>query len=164
MMRGLLVILLALALPSSAVAGASFTFTVNTTSPVTAPGITLTGDDQTKTFTMSYTVAYTGGQNTAGWNVQAASTALTSGTNTLPALEVTGVTSGACTGGACVNPTNSITWPVTLSATSTRIFNAAVNTGRGTVVLTATYQVSYPANALPGTYSATVTLTGATGP
>lgn len=162
-MRRLVVILLALALPSTA-AAASFSFTVNTTSPVTAPGITLTGDDQTTTFTMSYTVAYTGGLNTAGWNVQAASTTLTAGTNTLPAMKVTGVTSGACTGGACVNPTNSITWPVTLSTTSTKIFNAAAGTGKGTVVLTATYQVSYPANALPGTYSATVTLTGATGP
>jgi hypothetical protein len=32
------------------------------------------------------------------------------------------------------------------------------------VVLTATFQLTYPANALPGTYTATVTLTGATGP
>jgi len=162
-MRRLLVVLLLLAAPSTA-AAASFTFTVNTASPITAPGITLSGDDQTKTFTMSYTVAYTGGGNTAGWNVQAASTTLTSGSNTLPAMQVTGVTNANCTGGGCVNPTNSITWPVTLSTTSTRIFNAAAGTGKGTVVLTATYQVSYPANALPGTYSATVTLTGATGP
>jgi hypothetical protein len=162
-MRRLLVVLLLLGAPSTA-AAASFTFTVNTASPITAPGITLSGDDQTKTFTMSYTVAYTGGQNTAGWNVQAASTTLTSGANTLPAMKVTGVTNANCTGGGCVNPTNSITWPVTLSTTSTRIFNAAATTGQGTVVLTATYQVSYPANALPGTYSATVTLTGATGP
>ena len=73
-------------------------------------------------------------------------------------MKVTGVTNANCTGVGCVNPTNSITWPVTLSTTATRIFNAAANTGKGTVVLTATYQVSYPANALPGTYSATVTL------
>ena len=53
---------------------------------------------------------------------------------------------------------------MTLSTTATKIYNAAANTGKGTVVLTPTYQVSYPANALPGTYSATVTLTGATGP
>jgi hypothetical protein len=162
-MRRLLAVLLLLATPSTAGA-AAFNFTVNTASPVTAPGITLNGDDQTTTFTMSYTVAYTGNGNNAGWNVQAASTPLTSGANTLPALQVTGVTSANCSGGGCVNPTNSITWPVTLSTTSTRIFNAASKTGQGTVVLTATYQVSYPANALPGTYSATVTLTGATGP
>ncbi len=154
---------LVLALPSSAIA-ATFTFTVNTASPVTAPGVTLNGDDQTKTFTMQYTVAYTGGSNSAGWNVQAASTTPTSGTRTLPALKVTALTNANCTGGGCVNPTNSITWPVTLGTTAKRIYNAAANTGKGTVVLTATYQVSYPANAYSGTYSATVTLTGATGP
>jgi hypothetical protein len=31
-------------------------------------------------------------------------------------------------------------------------------------MLTPTYQISYPANTLPGTYTATVTVTGATGP
>jgi hypothetical protein len=113
---------------------------------------------------MQYTVAYTQGQNTAGWNVTASATTPTSGSNTLPALAVTGVTNGNCTGGACVNPTNSITWPITLSGTAQKIFNADVNTGRGTVVLTATFQMTYPANALPGTYSSVVTVNGATGP
>ncbi len=159
----MLVILVALAVPTSA-AAAQFNFTVNTTSPVTVPGVTLNGDDQTKTFPMQYTVAYTGGNNTAGWNVQAASTTLTSGGKTLPAMKVTGVTNANCTGSGCVNPTNNVTWPITLGATGARIFNAATNTGTGTVVLTATFQLTYPANALPGTYTATVTLTGATGP
>ena len=159
----LLALLAALVVVPGATA-ATFTFTVNTTSPVTAPGITLSGDDQSSTFTMQYTVAYTGGGNTAGWNVTASSTTLTSGSNTLPAMQVTNVSNANCTGGGCVNPTNSITWPVTLSTTAQKIFNAAVNTGKGTVVLTATYKVSYPANAIPGTYSATVTLTGQTGP
>ena len=113
---------------------------------------------------MKYTVKYTGSGNIAGWNVQASSTTLTSSGKTLPAMKVTSVTSANCTGGGCVDPTNSIAWPVTLSTTATTIFNAAANTGKGTVVLTPTYEVSYPANALPGTYSATVTLTGATGP
>ncbi len=162
-MSRLLLVLLLLAAPSTA-AAATFTFTVNTASPVAAPGVTLTGNDQTKTFTMQYTVAYTGKGNTAGWNVQAASTTLTSSGKTLPALQVTGVARGNCTGTGCVNPTNSITWPVTLGATATRIYNAAAKTGKGTVVLTPTYQVSYPANVFAGTYSATVTLTGATGP
>lgn len=156
-------VLLALAAVPAAY-GATFTFTVNTTSPVTAPGVTLSGDDQTKTFTMQYTVAYTGGGNTAGWNVTASATTPTSGLNTLPALVVTGVTNANCTGGGCVNPTNSITWPITLSGTAQKIFNAAANTGKGSVVLTATYQMTYPANAMPGTYASVVTLNGATGP
>lgn len=162
-MRSLAAALLALTLVPAAY-GATFSFTVNTASPVTAPGVTLNGDDQTKSFTMQYTVAYTQGQNTAGWNVTASATTPTSGSNTLPALAVTGVTNGNCTGGGCVNPTNSITWPITLSGTAQKIFNADVNTGRGTVVLTATFQMTYPANALPGTYSSVVTVNGTTGP
>ena len=43
------------------------------------PGVTLNGDDQTKSFTMAHTVANTGSGNTAGWNIQVASTTLTSG-------------------------------------------------------------------------------------
>ena len=160
-MRTLLIILVALAVPSTAVAA---TLTVSAPSTVTVPGITLNGDDQTKTFTMAHTVSYTGGNNNAGWNVQVASTTLTSGSKTLPAMQVTGVTSANCTGSGCVNPTNSVTWPVTLGTTGVKIFNAAANTGKGSVVLTATYQLTYPANALPGTYTATVTVTAASGP
>jgi hypothetical protein len=128
------------------------------------PGITLNGDDQTKTFTMAHTVTYTAPSNTAGWNIQVASTTLTSGAKTLPALQVTGVTSANCTGTGCINPTNSVTWPVTLGTTGVKIFNAAANTGKGSVILTATYQLIYPANALPGTYTATVTVTAVSGP
>jgi hypothetical protein len=160
--RTLLVLLAALAVPSIAVAAP--TLVVNTASPVTAPGVTLNGDDQTKTFTMSYTVTNTGAGNTVGWNVQVSSTTLTSSGKTLPAMQVTGVSSANCTGSGCVNPTNSITWPMTLSTTAAKIFNAAANTGKGSVVLTPTYQVSYPANALPGTYTATVTVAVASGP
>lgn len=163
-MRRLAVGLLALVVTPGAMAAASFTFTVNTASPLTVAAVTLSGDDQTKSFTIQSTVAYTGGGNTAGWNVTAAATTPTAGSNTLPAMRVTGVTNANCTGGGCVNPTNSITWPITLSTTAQKIFNAAVNTGTGTVVLTSTFQLSYPANIFPGTYSSTVTLLGATGP
>ncbi len=159
-MRTLLVILVALAVPSTALAA----FSVTAPGTVTVPPITLNGDDQTKTFTMAHTVKNTGSGNTAGWNIQVASTTLTSGAKTLPALQVTGVTSANCTGGGCVNPANSITWPVTLGTTGVKIFNAAANTGKGSVILTATYQLIYPANALPGTYTATVTVTAVAGP
>ncbi|HZT91782.1 MAG TPA: hypothetical protein VFA05_07075 [Gaiellaceae bacterium] len=162
-MRILAATLLAALVAAPAALGASFTFTVNTTSPVTAPGVTLNGDDQTTTFTMSYTVAYTGGNNNAGWHVSASSTALTSGSATLPAMQVTTVAE-ACGGSCTTAPNNSVTWPVTLGTTAQEIYNAATTTGRGTFSLTPTFQVSYPANAQPGTYSATVTVTGATGP
>jgi hypothetical protein len=161
-MRWLLAALLAVIVVPVA-AGATFTYSVTTASPVTAPGITLSGDDQTKTFTIVSQVAYTGGNNTAGWNVQASSTTLTSGSNTLPPLDVTAGTF-ACASSCTTNPTSSVTYPVTLSGTAQRIYNAAANTGRGTFNVTNTFQVTYPANAIAGTYSCTVTLTGTTGP
>jgi hypothetical protein len=161
-MSRLLVLMLALAVtPAAAAATLSIKIAATT---VTAPSVTLNGIDQTSTFTIAATEAYTGGGNTAGWNVTAASATLTSGANTLPALIVTTVARGNCTGSGCVNPTNSITWPITLSTTPQKIYNAAATTGKGTVILTGTYQVNYPSNALPGTYTAVVTVATATGP
>jgi hypothetical protein len=162
-MRRLAVILLALAVAPGA-AAATFTFTVSTASPVTAPGVTLNGVDQTKTFTIVTRVAYTGAGNTAGWKVQASSTVPTSGSNTLPYFTVT-AGSFACAFSCTTNPTTSgIGFPITLSGTAQTIYNAAANTGRGTFDITSTYQVSYAANKFPGTYAATVTLVGSTGP
>jgi hypothetical protein len=163
----LLLLLLALGVVPSA-AAATLTLTVLTSSPVTAPAVTLSGDDQTKTFTMFYSVAYTGAGNTLGWNVTAASTTLTSPTpvKTLDAMTITGVTSSACSGGGCNNPANTITYttPITLTTSPQKIFNATAGTGKGTVLLTATYSLVYWAKALPATYSATVTVAAATGP
>lgn len=160
-MRLLLVVALALVIVPSAAAG--FTYSVTTKSPVTAPGVTLNGDDQTATFDVVSRVAYVGPGNTAGWKVTAAATTLTSGSNTLPALVVTAGTF-ACVSGCTTSPTSSVTYPVTLSTTAVRVYNAAANTGRGTFDVTNTFQVTYPANALPGTYTATLTLAGSTSP
>lgn len=160
-MRWLL--LLAVALVVTPAANAAFSISISGTK-VTAPGITLNGVDQTSTFTVDATVTNTGSGNTAGWNMTAASATLTSAGKTLPALEITTVDAAACTGSGCVDPTNSVTWPITLSTTPVKIYNAAPNTGEGKVVLTGTFQVTYPANALPGTYKAVVTLATALGP
>ena len=63
------------------------------------------------------------------------------------------------------NPTpTGISYPITLSATAQTIYNASANTGRGTFSVTSTFQLTYPASTTAGTYSATITLTGATGP
>jgi hypothetical protein len=156
------VVLAALVTVPSA-AAATFSITVTTPSPLTAPGITLSGDDQTKTFAVVTQVAYTGTSNTAGWNVQAGSTQPQSGTNTLPFFVVT-AGSFACASSCTTNPTNGITYPRTLSATAQKVYNAAANTGRGTFNVTNTYAVSYPAKTIAGAYSSTLTLTGATGP
>ena len=155
---------IALLLAAQPAAAATFTFSLVTTSPVTAPTVTLTGDDQTKTVTIVTQVAYTGTSNTAGWNVQAAaSTPTASGGATLPALRVT-AGSSSCASSCTTSPTSSITYPITLSGTAQKIYNAAANTGRGTFNITNTYQLTYPASTVTGTYSSTVTLTGTTGP
>ena len=162
MTRPLLVVLCSLVFVSGA-AAASFNFTASTT-PVTVPTVTLSGLDQTKTFTIANTVAYTGGSNNAGWKVQASATAPTLGSNTLPALKVT-AGAATCQGTCTTNPTNSIAYPLTLTGTAQTIFNAATNTGQGTFTVTSTFQLSYAANLLNlGTYVSTVTLTGSTGP
>jgi hypothetical protein len=162
-MRPVLAALLALTFVGGA-AAATFTFTVTTASPITVATVTLSGVDQTKSFTIANTVAYTGGNNSAGWNVQASATAPTSGTNTLPALKVT-AGSAVCQGTCATAPTSSVTYPpIVLSTTAVRVFNAAGSTGQGTFTVTNTFQVTYPANIYPGTYASTVTLTGGTGP
>jgi hypothetical protein len=161
-MRRLLVPLLALvAVPT---ATAAFSVTLNSTSPQTFAAVTLNGIDQTKTLPITITVANTGGGNGTGWSVTAAAAAPTSAAGTLSPLQVTAVSAAACTGGQCVNPTNNITPPVTLSASSVKIFNAAAGTGTGTVVLTATLQMTYDAKALPATYTSSLTVTGSTSP
>ena len=164
MTRALLAAALALAVAPGAYAASSLTLSVLTSSPVNVAAVTLNGLDQTNTFTVVTSVAYTGGQTTAGWNVTAAASPPTSGSNTLPGLQVTNVVAGTCTGGGCTNPTNTVTWAVPLTSTPAKIFNAAAGSGQGTVSLTSTYQVTYPANALPGTYSTTVAYAVATGP
>lgn len=163
-MRWLLALFAALALAPGASAAAKFTFSVDTPSPITAPGVTLNGVDQTSTFTMQYTVAYTGGGNSAGWTVQAAATVPSSGGSTLPALQVTSVSNAPCSGGNCADPVNSVRTPVALGTGAAPIFNAAPGSGQGTVVLTATYLLTFPADALAATYSSTVTVTASAGP
>jgi hypothetical protein len=162
-MRSLLVLLPALVFVGGATA-ATFSFAVTTASPVTVATVTLNGVDQTQTFSIANTVAYTGGNNTAGWNVQASATTPTSGSNTLPALKVTAGTA-VCQGTCATGPTSSVSYPpIVLSTAAVRIFNAATSTGQGTFTVANTFLVTYPANIYPGTYVSTVTLTGGTGP
>ena len=161
-MRLLLVALSSLMVVSSA-AGATFNYSVATPSPVTVTGVTLNGVDQQKTFTIASTVQYTGGNNSAGWKVQASATAPTAGSNTLPPLQVTAGTF-SCVSACNTDPTSGVTYPIVLTSTAQTIYNAAANTGRGTYTVTNTFSLDYVANALPGTYSSTVTLTGSTGP
>src|SRR6476660_8196423 len=105
-MRRLLVVVLALVIVPSATA--AFSVTLNNASPVTAPGVTLNGVDQTQTFTLSITVSDANPGSGNGWNVSMAATAPTNGANVLPPLVVTNVAAAACTGGSCVNASNAV--------------------------------------------------------
>jgi hypothetical protein len=162
-MRRLLAPVLAALILAPAGFAATFTFTVFTASPVTAATVTLNGDDQSQTVTVVGEVAYTGTGNTAGWHMTASATVPTSGSRTLPALVVS-AGGFQCVTGCTTNPTNGIAYPLTLSTTAQKVYNAAANTGRGTFYIGNSYVISYPANAIPGTYTSTVTLAGATSP
>ena len=161
-MRRPLVVLLGLIVVPTATA--AFSVTLTSTSPQTFAGITLNGVDQTKTLNLSVAVVNTGATNTTGWQVTMASTLPTFGGNTLTALKVTNVTRANCTGAGCVNPTNNVTWPVSLATGGTKIYNAAAGTGKGSVVLTPTVQMTYDADAIAGTYTATLTVAGSLSP
>jgi hypothetical protein len=160
-MRRLLPFLLALVVVPSASA-AQFTFSILTSSPLSV-GVTLSGDDETTTFTIDTEVSSTNG-NKAGWKVQASATTPSSGSYTLPALVVTGG-SESCISACTVNPTLSgVSYPITMSGSAQTIYNAAANTGTGDFDVANTFRVAVPANTIAGTYSSTVTLSGSTGP
>jgi hypothetical protein len=85
------------------------------------------------------------------------------------ASSVTGVTATCASGTTCTNPTNSISYPLTVPAagtapTAVKLFNAAANTGMGSFTVTPTVQVSIPANTYAGTYTSTVTVAVVSGP
>ncbi|HEV7641543.1 MAG TPA: WxL domain-containing protein [Gaiellaceae bacterium] len=101
----------------------------------------------------------------AGWNLTVSATTFSdSASHTLAPGTVTGV-SAACVGGnACTAATNAVSYPITLSGTAAKFFNASANTGLGKVNVTPTIDVAIPGNAFAGTYTSTVTLAAVSGP
>ena len=165
MRRAVLVLLLLLAAaPAAYAANGVLSFAVTTASPLTAPGITLTGDDQSATFSIVTQITYTGNQNQAGlgWTLQASATRPTNGTTTLPAFQVT---AGSYTCTTCsANPDNPISssYPITLTGSPQTIYNSSPKLGRGVYDVTSTFEIDYPGGATKGSYTATVTLTAST--
>ena len=169
---------LALVLTAVAVAG-----TVTATATVTGAGAlslshgttatisdTLDGSDQSVNYTLPLTMNDLRGTGT-GWNLTMTSTSFTNGTQTL-ATNTSSIASAAsaCTvGGACTNPTNSITYPLTVPAAASapaavKVFNAALNTGMGRFTITPSINVSIPGNSYAGTYTSTLTIAAISGP
>jgi hypothetical protein len=160
--------LLTATVASLALCAAAFAAPTVTTPATASFSVTLNGVDRTGTYTVAMTLANTGGTAGSGWNITAAASQFTTGGGkTLPATatQVTGVADDAsCAGGGCNNPTNAVTWPVTLGAAAVKIYNAAAGTGKGTNVETGTFTVDVPSNAFAGTYTSTLTVSTVSGP
>jgi hypothetical protein len=142
------------------------------TAPGTAsfPAVTLNGSDQTATTTLTVKPDDESAGH-AGWNITETSTTFNDGSgHTLPTTATTTTGSSiATTGGNCVKPTNSITYPVTLPAGSTaptavKAYNAGAGTGQGPTNVTLNYQLAVPANAYRGTFTSTWTIAIVSGP
>jgi len=107
---------------------------------------------------------------TPGWNLTITSTQLTAGAHMLAstASRVTGVTS-SCAASCTINPTNAITYPLTVPAAATaptpvKLFNAKANTGQGTFTVTPSIAVTVSQNSFSGSYTSTITLGIVSGP
>lgn len=137
----------------------------------TAPSFsaTLTGSDQTASYGTPLGVVDTR-DISSGWNLTVGATQFSTGganPSTLPAnASSISTVASACTAPPCTSPTNSVTYPVavTAGAPPVKFFNAGSGTGGGQFTITPTTGVAIPANADSGTYTSTVTYTVASGP
>lgn len=120
----------------------------------------------------------------AGWNLTVSATAFTSSSHTLPSgasLVVTGSTASIAAAtaptvtcvGTCMTPSNSTSYPVSVSlgGSAVKIFDTATGSGTGTMTIggsTATNPLGWwlqvPATSYTGTYTSTVTISMVTGP
>lgn len=133
-------------------------------------GVTLDGTDKTTTATFTLSPDDESSAH-SGWNVTETSTTFNDGSGHTLSTTATTTTAASTvtTGGNCVMPTNSITYPVALPAgssppTAVKAYNAASATGQGPTNVTLTYQLSVPANSFRGTYTSTWTFAIVSGP
>jgi WxL domain surface cell wall-binding len=125
---------------------------------------TLDGTDQTVSWSAILGLVDARGSG-AGWNLTIAATTFSDGSgHTLAAGSVSGVTAACVAGSSCTAATNAISYPLTLSSTAAKFFNAAAGTGMGRVNVTPSVDVAIPGNAYAGTYTSTVTLAAVSGP
>jgi len=126
---------------------------------------TIDGTDQTVSYSPVLGVVDARGSG-AGWNLTVSSTNYSDGAgHTLQPGTVSAVAQACHTGSSCTAATSSgITYPLTISSTAAKLFNAAADTGMGKVDVTPTVQVQIPGNAYAGTYTSTLTLAATTGP
>ena len=147
---------------------------------VAATPVTLTGDDQTTTFSLVLTVTDPRGTG-AGWKLNISATQFTAGTNKLPTNATTiqgapttvSCTSAAVLGnssGTCTNPTpGTISYPLTVTTGGVPFFTANSTTGLGKFSITQPVTVFIPANTTLGsggtaTFSSTIAVSIVSGP
>ena len=126
---------------------------------------TLDGSDQTASYAPLLGVVDARGTG-AGWNLTIAATDFSDGAgHTLAAGTVTGAAQACHAGSSCTTATSSgISYPLSITGSAAKFFNAAATSGLGKIDVTPTIQVQIPGNAYAGTYTSTVTLAAATGP
>lgn len=148
--------------------------TLSETGPtsVQATPVTLNGADQTTTYSLGLTVNDARGSG-GGWNLTITSTLFNDGHGDQFASSASTIQAApavSCNaGGSCTNPTNSITYPMTVPAAATapaavKFFNAATNSGLGKFTITPTITIAVPANTIAGSYTSTVSVAVVTGP
>jgi hypothetical protein len=159
---------------TAAALGATLTATANVSGTAgvsfalpSAPSIssTLDGTDQTVGYAPLLGVVDARGSG-AGWNLTIAATSFSDGSgHTLAPGTLSGVVAACRAGNSCTAATSTgVTYPLVLSGSAAKFYNAAANTGLGKFDVTPSIDVAVPGNAYAGTYTSTVTLAAATGP
>jgi hypothetical protein len=125
---------------------------------------TLDGSDQTASFAPLLGVVDARGSG-VGWNLTVAATSFSDGAgHTLAPGTLSAVSSACKAGNSCTAATNTVGYPIGLSGTAAKVFNAAAGSGLGKIDITPTFSVAIPGDAYAGSYTATYTIATATGP
>lgn len=138
-----------------------------TTAPITFPGVTLDGTDQTVIGSTSAWRADAIGQS-GGWNVTVASTDFDNGAGKTIAVANFQIrlldANIVWVSGDINGPVSSQTGLASLSGTALKIASAASGTGDGVYDLTPDFRLTVPAETYTGSYTATVTVAISAGP
>lgn len=138
-----------------------------TIAPITFPGVTLDGTDQTVTGSTSAWQADAAGES-GGWNVTVASTDFDNGVGKIIAVSNFEIrlqdVNIVMVSGDVNGPASTQTTFTPLSGTAIKIASAVIGEGDGVYDLTPDLRLTVPAETYTGSYTATVTLAITAGP
>jgi hypothetical protein len=125
---------------------------------------TLDGSDQVVSWSAPLGIADARGSG-AGWNLTLSATPFADELgHTIAPGTITAVSAACQDGNTCTAATNTVAYPIAISGTAAKFFNALANTGLGKVDVTPSMDVAIPGNAYAGPYISTVTLAAVSGP